>query len=148
MVSKLSILRGQNTEFYTENTLTHLSKLSFCKICICISVLGLLFAIGIIIWLWFSSLIKVCHVDTLNLYQKLPDKMQKKSGQSNHSILRKHQTCVENTQNDDFLPPFWQFLRNKRSDWPDSFCILSHNFWHKFRVPTWLTLVRLKNHEF
>ena len=33
-------------EFYTEITLTHLSKL-FCEIYICINVLGLLVAIGI-----------------------------------------------------------------------------------------------------
>ena len=35
---------------------------------------------------------------TLNL----PDKMQKESGQSDHSILRKHQKCVECTQNGQF----------------------------------------------
>ena len=37
----------------------------------------------------FSSFTKIPHVGTLNLCQKMPDKMQMDSGQYDHSILRK-----------------------------------------------------------
>ena len=40
---------------------------------------------------------------TLNLYQKMSDKLQKDSGQFDHSILRKRTKCGENW-------PFWDIL--------------------------------------
>ena len=51
----------------------------------------------------FLSLTKVSHVGTLDLYQKTPDKMQKNSGQSDYSILRKPPKCGENW-------PFWDIF--------------------------------------
>ena len=48
---------------------------------------------------------------TLNLCQKMSDKMQKDSGQSDHSILRKRPKCGENW-------PFWAIL-DVFSGWND-----------------------------
>ena len=46
------------------------------------------------------------------------------------------------------LPVFGRFLRIECSKSPNSFCILSGIFWHKFRVPTWGSLVKIENHHF
>ena len=70
--------------------------------------------------------------------------MQKESGQSDQTILRNHQKCVENTTKCHCLS-FWRFLREEKSDWPDSFCILPGTFWHQFRVPTLHILVIFEN---
>ena len=96
----------------------------------------------------FSIFTKLCHVGTLNLCQKMPDKMQKELSHLDHTILRKRPKCGQNWPIYPFLGHFGRFLRIEWLKWPNSFCILSGIFWHKFRVPTWGSLVKIENHHF
>ena len=102
--------------------------------------------------MWFSSFSKVPYVVTLNLYLKMPDKMQKTRNWLMDCGLRKRQKTVkeiwpilrmpfENDVLDFFLSPQCtnHFL---------VFCILSGISRYKFRSPTWGTLEKLENHIF
>ena len=44
------------------------------------------------------------------------------------------------------FPPFWHFLRNERSGWPDFFA--SCQTTSGTRLPTWHTLGRPENHQY
>ena len=74
--------------------------------------------------------------------------MQKNSGQSDNSILRKRLKCGENWPFWAILGHFGRFLQTWWMCGPETLCILSGIFWYKFRVPTWCTLVRFKNRHF
>ena len=60
----------------------------------------------------FSSFTKIPHVGTLNLCQKMPDKMQMDSGQSDHSILRKRPKWPKMAQKWPIFNTFWMFSQD------------------------------------
>ena len=79
---------------------------------------------------------KLPLVGTLNLCQKMPDKILKDSCQYVHSVHSKRPKCQKNNENGQFWPHFWRFLSSIWLNCPDSFFILSDISWDKFRVPT------------
>ena len=82
---------------------------------------------------------KLCHVGTLNLCLKEPEKMQKTINQSDHPRQRKRPKTGQILPNSNFAI-FRQFLGvfSAQSDWIH--CIFLGSLRHKFKVSTRHTL--------